>query len=169
VVKPQMDVQGRLASLRLQPWRRRRDLAWPASSAGLLGAAASGIAARSTTALSVPSVALACRWRPLDLAKAHGDEAAPRVMSKLDRCISMHVVELTERGARTTPIDLILSRLAEEYEARPLQGLRNLDGVDDVSSGARRSTTAMSGVSCSGSEASCSCGGRRSSGGRGVW
>jgi hypothetical protein len=53
-------------------------------------------------------------------------------MSKLDRCISMHAVELAERGAHTTPVDLILSQLAEEYEARPLQGLRNLDGVDDV-------------------------------------
>jgi hypothetical protein len=62
VVKPQMDVQGRLASLRLQPWHRRRDLAWPASFTGLLGAAASGVAARSTTALSAPSAALACRW-----------------------------------------------------------------------------------------------------------
>jgi hypothetical protein len=53
-------------------------------------------------------------------------------MSKLDWCISMHVVELAKRGARTAPLDLILSHLAEEYEARPLQGLRNLDGVDDV-------------------------------------
>jgi hypothetical protein len=53
-------------------------------------------------------------------------------MSKLDRCVSMHVVELTKRGARTALVDLILSHLAEEYEARPLQGLRNLDGVDDV-------------------------------------
>jgi hypothetical protein len=53
-------------------------------------------------------------------------------MSKLDRCVSMHVVELAERGARTTPVDLILSHLAEEYEARPLQGLRNMDGVNDV-------------------------------------
>jgi hypothetical protein len=53
-------------------------------------------------------------------------------MSNLDRCISMHVVELAERGARTAPVDLILSHLAEEYEARLLQGLRNLDGVDDV-------------------------------------
>jgi hypothetical protein len=94
VVKPQMDVQGRLASLRLQPWRWRRDLAWAASSAGLLGAVASGVVAQSTTALSAPSAALACRWRPLDLARAHGDEAAPRFMSKLDRCISMHVIEL---------------------------------------------------------------------------
>jgi hypothetical protein len=107
-------------------------LAWPASSAGLLGAAASGVAAQSTTALSAPSAALACQWRPLDLARAHGNEAALWVMSKLDRCVSMHIVELTERGARTTPIDLILSQLVEEYEARPLQGLRNLDGVDDV-------------------------------------
>jgi hypothetical protein len=84
------------------------------------------------TALSAPSTALACRWRPLDLARAHGDEAAPRVMSKLDRCVSMHVVELAERGARTALVDLILSHLAKEYEARPLQGLRNLDGVDDA-------------------------------------
>jgi hypothetical protein len=53
-------------------------------------------------------------------------------MSKLDQCVSMHVVELTEHGARTAPVDLILSHLAEEYEARPLQGLPNLDGVDDV-------------------------------------
>jgi hypothetical protein len=29
-------------------------------------------------------------------------------------------------------VDLILSHLAEEYKARPLQGLRNLDGVDDM-------------------------------------
>jgi hypothetical protein len=53
-------------------------------------------------------------------------------MRKLDRCVSMHVVELTERGAHTMPVDLILSHLAEEYEARPLQGLRNLDRVNDV-------------------------------------
>jgi hypothetical protein len=53
-------------------------------------------------------------------------------MSKLDQCVSMHVVELAERDARTTPVDLILSHLAEEYEARLLQGLRNLDRVDDV-------------------------------------
>jgi hypothetical protein len=56
----------------------------------------------------------------------------PRVMSKIDRCVSMHVVELAERGARTAPVDLILSHLAKEYKARLLQGLRNLDGVDDV-------------------------------------
>jgi hypothetical protein len=53
-------------------------------------------------------------------------------MSKLDRCVFMHVVELAQRGARTTPVDLILSHLAEKYEARPLQGLRNMYGVDDV-------------------------------------
>jgi hypothetical protein len=115
-----MDVEGRLASLRLQPWHRRRDLAWPASSTGLLDAAALGIAAWSMTALYAPSTALACRWRPLDLARAHGDEAALWVMSKLNWCVSMHVVELPERVARTTPVDLILSHLAEEYEARPL-------------------------------------------------
>jgi hypothetical protein len=32
----------------------------------------------------------------------------------------MHVVELAERGDRATPIELILSHLAEENEARPL-------------------------------------------------
>jgi hypothetical protein len=44
----------------------------------------------------------------------------------------MRVIELAERGARATPDDLILSHLAEKNEACPLQGLRNLDGVDDV-------------------------------------
>jgi hypothetical protein len=58
--------------------------------------------------------------------------AMPLAMSKLIRRVSMRVVELAERGARATPVDLILSHLAEENEARPLQGLRNLDGVDDV-------------------------------------
>jgi hypothetical protein len=98
----------------------------------LLGVAASGVAARSTTALFTPSAALACRWRPLDLARAHGDEAAPRVMSNLGRCISMRVVELTERGARTAPVDFILSHLAEEDEAHPLQGLGDPGRVDDA-------------------------------------
>jgi hypothetical protein len=53
-------------------------------------------------------------------------------MSKLGRCVSMHVVELTERGARTAPVGLILSHLAEEDETRPLQGLDDLGGVDDA-------------------------------------
>jgi hypothetical protein len=57
-----MDVQRRLASLRLRPWRWHRDLAWPAYSATLLGAVASGIVAKSMAALSAPSAALACRW-----------------------------------------------------------------------------------------------------------
>jgi hypothetical protein len=46
--------------------------------------------------------------------------AAPLAMSKLIRRVSMHVIELAERGARATPVDLILSHLAEENEARPL-------------------------------------------------
>jgi hypothetical protein len=58
--------------------------------------------------------------------------AALLAMGKLIRRISMRVVELAERGARVTPDNLILSHLAEENEARPLQGLRNLDRVDDV-------------------------------------
>jgi hypothetical protein len=58
--------------------------------------------------------------------------AALLAMSELIKRVSMRVIELAERGARATPVDLILSHLAEEYEARPLQGLRNLDVVDDV-------------------------------------
>jgi hypothetical protein len=58
--------------------------------------------------------------------------AAPLAMNKLIWHVSMRVVELTEHGARAMPVDLILSHIAEENEARPLQGLRNLDGVDDM-------------------------------------
>jgi hypothetical protein len=163
-----MDVQGRLASLRLQPWHRRRDLAWPASSAGLLGAAASGVAARSTTALSTPSVALACRWRSLDLTWAHDSEAMAksRVMSKLNRCASLRVVELVEHGAHSVLGILILGHLTEEDEVCPLQA--SATQVESMTrlSGTRRSTMETSEASCSGSEASCSYGGRRSGDGR---
>jgi hypothetical protein len=58
--------------------------------------------------------------------------AAPLAMSKLDRCISMHVVGLAEHGAHAAPGIFILSHLAEENEAHPFQGLGDLDGVDDV-------------------------------------
>jgi hypothetical protein len=68
----------------------------------------------------MPSAASVCQWRPLDLAGDDGGEAAVQVMGKLGRCISMHVVELTECGARATPVGLVLSHLAEENEARPL-------------------------------------------------
>jgi hypothetical protein len=86
------------------------------------------------TTLSVPPIALACRWRPLDLARAHGDEsmAALLATNKLVRRVSMCVVELVERGAHATPGSLLLGRPAEENEPRPLQGLRNLGGIDDV-------------------------------------
>jgi hypothetical protein len=129
-----MDVQSWLASLRPQPWRWHRDLSWSAISASLLGAAASGIAARSTTALSAPTLALARRCRPLDPAWARNGEsmAAPLAMSKLNRRIFMCVVELAERGARATSDVFILGHLAEENKARPFQGLCDLDGVDDV-------------------------------------
>jgi hypothetical protein len=53
-------------------------------------------------------------------------------MSKLSRCISMHVIELAERGARTVLVGLVLSHLAEEDETRPLQGLGNPGGVHDA-------------------------------------
>jgi hypothetical protein len=166
VVKPQVDVQRRWASLGLWPWHWHRDLAWPACPTTLLDMAALGIAARSMAALSAPSVVSACRWRPLDLAGARGGEAAPQIMSELGRCVSMHVIELIECGARTTPVDLVLSHLAEEDEMRPLQGLATQVGSMTRSSGARRSTTATFEVSCSGSGAFCSCRGRHSSGGR---
>jgi hypothetical protein len=67
VVEPQVDVQSWLASLRPQLSRWCRDPTWPAVSAYLLGAAASGVAAWSTTALAASTWALAWRWRPLDL------------------------------------------------------------------------------------------------------
>jgi hypothetical protein len=51
---------------------------------------------------------------------------------KLVRCISMHVVELAERGAHVMPGCLLPGRPAEENEASPLQGLRNPGGVDNA-------------------------------------
>jgi hypothetical protein len=101
----------------------------------LLGLAALGIAARSTAALSMPSAASACRRRPLDLAGDDGGEAAAQVMGELGWCVSIHVVELAERGARAAPVGLVLSQLAEENEARPLQGLSDLGGIDDTAEG----------------------------------
>jgi hypothetical protein len=47
----------------------------------------------------------------------------------------MHVIELAERGARTTPAGLVLGHLAEEDEARPLQGLGYPGWVDDAAEG----------------------------------
>jgi hypothetical protein len=58
--------------------------------------------------------------------------AAPLAMSKLNRRISMRIVELAEHGAHSVSGVLVLGHLAEENEARPLQGFCNLDGVDDV-------------------------------------
>jgi hypothetical protein len=58
--------------------------------------------------------------------------AVPLAMNKFVRRVSMRVVELAERGAHATPDGLLLGRPAEEDEARPLQGLRNLGRIDDV-------------------------------------
>jgi hypothetical protein len=44
----------------------------------------------------------------------------------------MRVVELAERGAHAASGVFILGHLAEKNEARPFQGLRDLDGVNDV-------------------------------------
>jgi hypothetical protein len=44
----------------------------------------------------------------------------------------LRVVELAERGAHAASGVFILDHFAEEDEARPFQGLRDLDGVDDV-------------------------------------
>jgi hypothetical protein len=131
-----MDVQSWLASLRPQLSRWHRDLMWLASSACLLGAAASGVAAWSMTALAASTWALAYRRRPLDLdpawACSRESMAAPLAMSKLDWRVSMRVVELAERGAHAAPGVFVLGHLVEENEARPFQGLCDLDGVDDV-------------------------------------
>jgi hypothetical protein len=56
-------------------------------------------------------------------------------MSELGRCVSMHVVELAECGARTAPVGLVLSYLAEEDETCPLQGLGDPGRVDDAAEG----------------------------------
>jgi hypothetical protein len=56
-------------------------------------------------------------------------------MSELGRCISMHVVELAEHGARAAPVGLVLCHLAEEDEMRPLQGLGDPGGIDDAAEG----------------------------------
>jgi hypothetical protein len=53
-------------------------------------------------------------------------------MGELGRCVSMHVIELAKHGARAAPVGLVLSHLAEENEARPLQGLGDPGGVDDA-------------------------------------
>jgi hypothetical protein len=58
--------------------------------------------------------------------------AVPLAMSKLDRRVSMRVVGLAEHGAHAAPGVFILGHLAEENNARPFQGLYDLDGVDDV-------------------------------------
>jgi hypothetical protein len=44
----------------------------------------------------------------------------------------MRFIELAEHGAHAAPGIFILSHLAEENEACPFQGLRDLDRVDDV-------------------------------------
>jgi hypothetical protein len=44
----------------------------------------------------------------------------------------LRIIELAERGAHAAPGIFILGCLAEEDETRPFQGLRDLDGVDDV-------------------------------------
>jgi hypothetical protein len=44
----------------------------------------------------------------------------------------MRVIELMERGAHAASGVFILGHLAEENEARPFQGFRDLDGVEDM-------------------------------------
>jgi hypothetical protein len=58
--------------------------------------------------------------------------ATPLAMSKLVGRVSMCVVELAEHSAHAALGVFILGHLAEENKARPLQGLCDLDGVDDV-------------------------------------
>jgi hypothetical protein len=82
-----------------------------------------------------PSAASARRWRPLDLAKVDGGEAAAQVTGELGRCVYVHAVELAEHGARTASVGLVLSHLAKENEVRPLQGLGDPSGIDDAVEG----------------------------------
>jgi hypothetical protein len=56
-------------------------------------------------------------------------------MSELGQCLSMHVIELAERGARAAPVGLVLSHLAKKDETRPLQGLGDPGGIDDAAEG----------------------------------
>jgi hypothetical protein len=58
-----------------------------------------------------------------------------QVTGELGRCISMHVVELAERGAHVAPVSLALCHLAKENEAHPLQGLSDPGGIDDTVEG----------------------------------
>jgi hypothetical protein len=58
-----------------------------------------------------------------------------QVTGKLGQCISVHIVELAERGAHAVSVGLVLSHLAKENEARPLQGLGDPSGIDDVVKG----------------------------------
>jgi hypothetical protein len=55
----------------------------------------------------------------MDLTRVHYGESMVVLlaMSKPIRRISIHVVELAERGSRATPDDLIFSHLVEENEA----------------------------------------------------
>jgi hypothetical protein len=56
-------------------------------------------------------------------------------MSKLGRCVSMHIIELAEHGSHAAPVGLVLGHLAEEDKTRPLQGLSDPGGVDDAAEG----------------------------------
>jgi hypothetical protein len=58
--------------------------------------------------------------------------AAPLAMSELVRRVSRRGLELAERGAHAAPGDFVLGHVAEKNKARSIQGLRNLDRVDDV-------------------------------------
>jgi hypothetical protein len=73
--------------------------------------------------------------RPLDLARDDSGETAAQVTDELGRCVSIHVVELTERGAHAAPVGLVLSHLAEEDEMCLLQGLGDPGGIDDAVEG----------------------------------
>jgi hypothetical protein len=126
VVEPQVDVQRRWVSLGLRPWCRLLGLARSACPAALLGATALNDTAGSTATVPTPSAASACRWRPLDLTRDSGGEAAAQVTGELGRRISVHVVELAERGARAASVGLVLSQLAKEGKTCPLQGLGEL-------------------------------------------
>jgi hypothetical protein len=55
-----------------------------------------------------------------------------QVTNELGQCVSMHVIEIAERGARVAPVGLVLGHLAEEDEAHSLQGLDDPSGINDA-------------------------------------
>jgi hypothetical protein len=70
----------------------------------------------------------------LDPAWTHGKEyvTVPQAMSFSGQRSTLRIVELTERGTYAVPSVYVLGDLAEEDDVCLLQGLCDLDGVNDA-------------------------------------